>query len=211
MTSWCALVPQKALHAAKGRLALPPDDRRAVATAMLLDTVAALESTAAVARVIMLWDDDEDRDILPAVASLSTRGHGLNQSLEIGAERARCEFPGLALVVVPGDLPSLDAADLALCLERASRFCRAYLPDLAATGTTLLTATEDFPLLPAYGASSAANHAASGAYPLNVTGLDSLRADVDDLKSLARAMMLGAGHHTLATCASHGLAPEVAR
>ena len=178
---------------------------------MLHDTVAALASTPAVERVIVLWDDPEDRSALPNVAALSTQGHGLNESLERGAEAARSQFPGLGVLVVPGDLPALDPAELAVCLERAARVPRAYLPDAAATGTTILTATQGFSLLPAYGGPSAAAHAATGAYSLDVSGLDSLRADVDDLESLARALALGCGHHTRTSCASQGLVPQVAR
>ena len=113
--------------------------------------------------------------------------------------------------MVPGDLPALDPGELALCLERAACVPRAYLPDAAATGTTILTATQGFPLLPAYGGPSAAAHAATGAYVLNVSGLDSLRADVDDLESLARALALGSGHHTRTSCASQGLVSQVTR
>ena len=211
MTGWCALVPQKALAGAKGRLQLQPRQRRAVATAMLRDTVAALASTPAVERIIVLWDDPEDRWVLPTVAALCTQGHGLNESLELGAEAARSQLPGLGVLVVPGDLPALKPAELALCLERAARVPRAYLPDAAATGTTILTATHAFPLLPAYGGPSAAAHAATGAYSIDLSGLDSLRADVDDLESLARALALGCGHHTQSSCASQGLVPQVVR
>ena len=211
MPGWCALVPQKALAGAKGRLQLEPQQRRAVATAMLRDTVAALAATPAVESIIVLWDDPEDRSVLPTVAALCTRGRGLNESLELGAEAARSQFPGLGVLVVPGDLPALDPVELALCLQRAARIPRAYLPDAAATGTTILTATRGLPLLPAYGGPSAAAHAATGAHSLEVNGLDSLRADVDDLESLARALALGCGRRTRASCFSQGLVPQVVR
>jgi 2-phospho-L-lactate guanylyltransferase len=117
----------------------------------------------------------------------------------------------LGVLVVPSDLPALDPVKLAQWLGHAALFSRAYLPDLQATGTTLLAATDDLPLLPAYGENSAYAHAFSGAYPLQVNGVDSLRADVDDLDSLARAMGLGCGYHTLGICASEGVAPELVR
>jgi len=44
-----------------------------------------------------------------------------------------------------------------------------------------------------------------------VTGVQSVRYDVDNLESLARAMALGCGRHTLERCASHGLAPAAVR
>jgi 2-phospho-L-lactate guanylyltransferase len=210
MHTWCAMIPQKSLATAKGRIRLPDEPRRAVATAMLRDTVAAVAATAGVEEVIVLWDDDEDRRVLPGVSSLSVHGLGLNASLYRGAAEART-LPGRGVFVVPGDLPALDPIELAGCLDRASRFPRAYLHDMRSTGTTILTATEDFPLLPAYGEGSAAGHAATGAHPLSVTDSDTLRTDVDDLDSLAAALALGCGHHTLATCASLGLALEIVR
>lgn len=206
MTGWCALVPQKSLSRAKARLELPRQQRRAIATAMLRDTVTAVRVTVDIQRVLVLWDDEADSAVLPGVDSLVTRGQGLNRSLEVGAAAARSHHPGCGVVVVPGDLPALDPRELAICLERASRHCRAYLADEVGTGTTILTATPDVPLLPAYGAGSAAHHAATGAHSLDPDDLDSLRADVDDLESLARAMARGRGNHTRSACAARGLA-----
>ncbi|HEV2087578.1 MAG TPA: hypothetical protein VGR21_04630, partial [Cryptosporangiaceae bacterium] len=64
-------------------------------------------------------------------------------------------------------------------------------------GTTLLAATADTALAPAYGADSAAAHAASGATRL--TGhWPSLRQDVDTADDLARVIGLGVGPHVAA-------------
>jgi 2-phospho-L-lactate guanylyltransferase len=208
---WCALVPQKALRSAKGRLKLPAAQRRAIATAMLRDTVAAVRTVPAVDGVLVLWDDDDDRRVLPGVASVSTRGRGLNESLEYGANVAKALFPGRGLFVLPADLPALTPVELGVCLERASAFSRAYLPDAQSIGTTVLSSTSGVPLVPAYGARSASAHARSGAQRLDSTGLDSLRADVDDLRSLSQAMALGCGYHTLTACAHESLAPEVSQ
>lgn len=208
MVGWCALVPQKSLSAAKGRIRLPYEQRRAVATAMLRDTVAALKRTPCVDEVIVLWDDDADRLVLPDVEWLPVGGLGLNASLERGAAVARACLPGLGLVVVPGDLPALDPSELALALEQASRFCRAYLTDAAGTGTTILTATEASTLLPAYGVGSAAQHAALGACSLGEIGVETVRTDVDDLNSLAVALAMGCGRHTRNVCADLALAAE---
>jgi 2-phospho-L-lactate guanylyltransferase len=201
---WCALVPQKAFSRAKGRLELTADRRKALAVAMLRDTVAAVCATTGVERVVVLWDDDADRLTLRAVDGVSAAGLGLNRSLEKGAALARHRFPHLDVLVVPGDLPALDPPELEVCLARSGEHPRAYLPDARGNGTTLLTAIGDFPLVPAYGPGSAAAHAASGAHPLKVTGVESARCDVDDLESLAQAMRLGCGHHTRSCCASLG-------
>jgi 2-phospho-L-lactate guanylyltransferase len=206
---WCALVPQKAFSRAKARLELPADCRRALAVAMLRDTVAAVCATTAVERVIVLWDDDADRLTVPAVDGVSAAGLGLNGSLEKGAAAARHRFPHLDVLVVPGDLPALDPRELGVCLAHASEHPRAYLTDARGDGTTLLTATGDLNLLPAYGKGSAAGHAATGAAPMPGVGVESARTDVDDLESLARALGLGCGPHTLDSCASLGLAVTV--
>jgi 2-phospho-L-lactate guanylyltransferase len=204
---WCALVPQKAFSRAKGRLELPPDRREALAVAMLRDTVAAVRATRGVEHVMVLWDDDADRIAVPAADGVSVASLGLNGSLEKGAALARYRFPHLDVLVVPGDLPALDPPELEVCLARAGEHHRAYLSDARGNGTTLLTATRDFSLLPAYGAGSAVAHAATGAHPLKETGVESARSDVDDLESLAQAMSLGCGHHTRSCCAALGLAP----
>lgn len=202
--AWCALVPQKALTRAKGRIELPVDHRKALAVAMLRDTLAAVCATTGVRRVIVLWDDVADRVQVPEVDGVAVEGLGLNASLEKGVTEARRRFPHLDVVVVPGDLPALDPLELEVCLARAGDHPRTFLPDARGDGTTLLTATGDAPLVPRYGAGSAAAHAETGANPLNLTGAESARCDVDDLASLARAMTLGCGHHTLEWCASPG-------
>jgi 2-phospho-L-lactate guanylyltransferase len=168
-----------------------------------------LESTVEVERILVLWDDDRDRHVLPHLPSLSTQGLSLNESLELGAASAREECPETSIVVVPADLPALHGAELALCLARAAQFGRTYLPDAKTRGTTLLTARTGFPLLPAYGANSSAAHAATNAKQLEVRGVPSARTDVDDLESLGVALALGCGSHTLSTCASSRVAPEL--
>jgi len=208
---WCALVPQKALSRAKARLDLPADCRKALTVAMLRDTVAAVSATTGVRRLTVLWDDDADRAQVPEVEGVHVEGLGLNGSLEKGVAEVRRWFPHLDVVVVPGDLPALDPRELELCLARAGDHARAFLPDAHGDGSTLLTATGDVPLVPMYGAGSAAAHAATGASPLNLTGVDSARTDVDDLESLSRAISLGCGNHTLGCCASLGLTPLALR
>jgi 2-phospho-L-lactate guanylyltransferase len=199
--TWCALVPQKALATAKGRIALPADQRRLLATAMLRDTVAALEATPAVSRVYLLWEDSADRPVLPGSATVrhvEAGGHSLNGAVRLGAEAARRAHPGSNLVVVPSDLPALAPAELTAFLARAARYRRAFLADADATGTSLLTVTGDAPLLPSYGPNSRDRHGASGARELASDDLPSLRRDVDDLAALDEAMRLGCGVHT--TC-----------
>jgi 2-phospho-L-lactate/phosphoenolpyruvate guanylyltransferase len=199
------LVPQKALSRAKSRLELDPARRRAVAEAMLRDTVAAIVSTTVVRRVVVLWDDEEDAGTLPAVDHLGTPGRSLNDALVHAAEQVRRDDPDVDLAVVPGDLPALTPGDLVRCLAIAASSPRAFLPDLHGVGTTVLTATAGTALAPAYGGGSTLAHATSGAHLIDPTDLDSVRTDVDDLVSLHRALALGCGRHTRAACVDTGL------
>lgn len=209
--SWCVLVPQKALATAKSRLELEPAARRALATAMLRDTVAAVAAAPGVAEVVVVWDDPRDAAAVPWVRSARGTPGSLNGSLAKAAREARRRSPGLGVAVVPGDLPALDSAELSECLRRAADHPRSYLPDAGGAGTTLLAAATGIPLEPSFGTRSAAAHAAAGFLPLPAGGVETVRSDVDDLAALARAQRLGYGHHTGRCCASLGLVPEAAR
>lgn len=172
---------------------------------MLRDTVAALHVTPGVRRVVVLWDDDADRDVLPGVPGVSVRGMGLNDSLAKGAEVVRASYPGHELVVVPADLPGLDPAELGMVLAEASQFPRAFLTDADDEGTTILTVTGDNPLLPSYGKESSLRHAAGGARPLTISPSATLRADVDSIDALATVLLRSGGQHTRAICVDLGL------
>lgn len=201
---WCALVPQKALVHAKRRLALAPECRQALATAMLRDTVSALLATPDVVRTFVLWDERSDRDVLPSTEALIhvvTTGYDLNKALDLGAGHARRAVPGCHVVVVPSDLPALDPAELHRFLLHAGRYRGAFLADAGSTGTTLLTATSGTALSPAYGPGSSDSHRASGAHEVTDPDLQTLRRDVDDLIALAQAVQLGCGTHTSACTA----------
>jgi 2-phospho-L-lactate guanylyltransferase len=208
---WSVLVPQKALVRAKGRIELDPFARRALAEAMLRDTVDAIRATGGVRRVMVLWDEPSDVGILTDVDGTVTSGLPLNEALEHVAGEMRREDPQVDLAVVPGDLPALTPEALADCLERATGHARAFLPDATGVGTTVLAATRGTPLVPAYGGCSTFEHAASGAHLIDPRGLDRVRSDVDDLEALARAVALGCGPHTRAAAAALGLTRLVQR
>jgi 2-phospho-L-lactate guanylyltransferase len=199
---WCAVVPQKAFAQAKSRIALPAATRRILAAAMLRDTVAALEATPAVRRVVVVWDDPADTGTLPETDMLHhlvATGLGLNGSIERGSTRARQLVPGTHVVVVPSDLPAIEPVELDTFLRRAGGHRRAFVADTDGIGTSLLSATGDSPLLASYGVGSRDRHRQSGAYDLTRDDLPSLRRDVDDLAALAIVLALGRGVHTITT------------
>src|SRR5947209_10589199 len=57
--SWAAVVPVKRLPLAKTRIALPADLRAELALAIAADTVAACRATSAVARIVVVTDDED--------------------------------------------------------------------------------------------------------------------------------------------------------
>ena len=117
-----ALVPIRGLEGAKSRLgeALDAEERRALVEQLLVRTVTAASTTPAVAEVIAV---SPDPDVLALARTLGARGifqegGGLNEALDIG--RAAAVAAGAdAVLVVPGDLPAVTAAELARIVERA--------------------------------------------------------------------------------------------
>jgi 2-phospho-L-lactate guanylyltransferase len=99
------------------------------------------------------------------------------------------------------DLPALRPGELWRVLDAAAEFPRAFLPDAAAIGTTLLAAAPGWELRPAFGTDSRARHRASGAVELPLTAVDSVRQDVDTGDDLRSALALGVGPHTAAAAA----------
>jgi 2-phospho-L-lactate guanylyltransferase len=73
---------------------------------------------------------------------------------------------------------------------------RSFVVDLPGTGTTLLAAAPGVALDPRFGVGSALAHQASGAVPIELSGIDSVRRDVDTAADLAHAVQLGVGPAT---------------
>src|SRR5581483_2701125 len=181
---WAVVVPVKRLERAKTRLAgaVPGVPHGELVLAITLDTLAAAEACAAVARIVVVSDDPVARR---AVTALSERvavvpdvpDAGLNPALEYGAARAARSGPA-GVATLSADLAALRPAELAAALAAARAHPRSFVADAAGTGTTLLAARAGTALRPAYGADSAAAHAASGAVPL-AGDWPSLRRDLD--------------------------------
>ncbi|MEU6126476.1 2-phospho-L-lactate guanylyltransferase, partial [Streptomyces sp. NPDC047123] len=113
----------------------------------------------------------------------------------------RAQRPAAPLAALNADLPALRPAELARALGGAAPFPRAFMPDAAGIGTTLLCAGPGAELRPAFGARSRARHTASGAVELALDGVDSLRQDVDTGDDLRAALSLGVGPRTAAAAA----------
>ncbi|MBU6533061.1 2-phospho-L-lactate guanylyltransferase [Streptomyces sp. NPDC057245] len=203
---WTLVVPVKPLARAKSRLSDTADDgvRPGLALAFAQDTVAAALACPAVADVAVVTDDAragrELRELGAAVVE-DEPGGGLNAALTHGTAAVRAARPRSPVAALNADLPALRPAELARVLQAAGQFPRAFLPDAAGIGTTLLTALPDRELSPAFGPDSRARHRASGAVELRLGAVDSVRQDVDTGPDLRTALVLGVGPRTAAVAA----------
>ncbi|MFD0317482.1 2-phospho-L-lactate guanylyltransferase [Streptomyces flavalbus] len=203
---WTLVIPLKPLARAKSRLADTAADgvRPGLALAFAQDTVAAALAAAAVRDVAVVTDDALAGRELAALGARIVPDEpagGLNAALAHAARVVRGPRADRAVAAVNADLPALRPAELARVLDAAATFPRAFLPDAAEVGTTLLAAAPGQELRPAFGVDSRARHRASGAAELRLPGVDSVRQDVDTGEDLRAALALGVGPHTAAVSA----------
>ena len=205
---WTLVIPLKPLARAKSRLAdtAGAGVRPGLALAFAQDTVAAAVACAEVRDVAVVTDDERAGRELAALGARivpDTPESGLNAALGHGSAVVRSLRPRAPVAALNADLPALRAGELARVLVAAAEFPRAFLADAAGVGTTLLAAGAGIPLRPLFGPGSRARHRDSGAVELGLTGVDSVRQDVDTGADLRAALALGVGPHTAA--ASTGL------
>ncbi|MFF9167455.1 2-phospho-L-lactate guanylyltransferase [Streptomyces sp. NPDC014776] len=203
---WTLVIPLKPLALAKSRLADAAGDglRPGLALAFAQDTVAAALASPAVRDVAVVTDDAlAGRELAALGARIvpDEPGDGLNAALAHAAAVVRSMRPKSPVAALNADLPALRPAELTRTLETASAFPRAFLPDAAGIGTTLLSAAPGQALRPAFGPDSRARHRASGAVELPLTSVDSVRQDVDTGDDLRAALALGVGPRTAAAAA----------
>ncbi|MEU6810596.1 2-phospho-L-lactate guanylyltransferase [Streptomyces sp. NPDC046831] len=203
---WTLVIPLKPLTRAKSRLADTAGDgvRPELALAFALDTVAAALGCPAVRDVAVVTDDALAGRELAALGARIVPDDpraGLNAALAHGATVVRAARPLSAVAALNADLPALRPGELTRVLDAAAEFPRAFLPDAAAVGTTLLAAGPGRDLRPAFGSGSRALHRASGAVELSPEAVDSVRQDVDTGEDLRAALALGVGPRTAAVAA----------
>jgi 2-phospho-L-lactate/phosphoenolpyruvate guanylyltransferase len=197
---WRVLIPIKQLDESKSRLsgtAQPPSRHPELVRALQLDTLAAVVQARDLSTVIagIYLVTEQPPEQLPfQLTVLSDPGGGLNAALAYAAGEIHAEHQQDGVAAMVADLPALRPAELLAALTAAQQFDRAFVPDLAGSGTTMLTGGPGRALQPQFGPESAALHRASGATEL-VAG-DSLRCDVDTAADLQRCLQLGLGAHT---------------
>lgn len=197
--NWTVVIPAKALPGAKSRLAAmsdSPEAHRNLVEAIRSDTIAAARAAEGVDRVIVVVDRvDGDPDVLVQTSP------GLDAAVSEGAAHAARHWPTDGVAALVGDLPALQPDELARALRAAAEHARAFVPDAAGTGTTLLAATPGHTLRPQFGVGSARRH------EMHAVAIDAgpgLRNDVDDAADLHVAAALGLGEHTAAALGATG-------
>ncbi|MGW7133041.1 2-phospho-L-lactate guanylyltransferase [Streptomyces bobili] len=203
---WSLVIPLKPLALAKSRLADTATDalRPGLALAFAVDTVTAALACTAVRDVAVVTNDELAGRELAALGARIVPDDpraGLNAALAHAAAAVRATLPDSAVAALNADLPALRPPELARVLDAAAQFPRAFLPDAAAIGTTLLAVAPGHELLPAFGTDSRARHRASGATELRPTAVASVRQDVDTGEDLRAALALGVGPRTAAAAA----------
>ncbi|MGP4002021.1 2-phospho-L-lactate guanylyltransferase [Streptomyces sp. 8N706] len=217
---WSLVVPLKPLALAKSRLTRAAGDglRPGLALAFAQDTVVAALACPAVADVMVVTDDPLARVELTALGARAVADSppssgagpsrdGLNAALAHGARTVRQQRPAAPVAALNADLPALRPGELERVLAAAAAFPRAFLADAAGVGTTFLSAAPGTALEPGFGGASRARHRASGAAEILLSGVDSVRRDVDTGEDLRMALALGVGPRT-AVAAAGLLIPE---
>jgi 2-phospho-L-lactate guanylyltransferase len=199
-----AIIPVKRFGAAKQRLlqALDRPARAALVKAMLVDVLAAVSTSDLVDRLVVVTGEGRAERIalrhsqrtttpLEVLRDPDDPGHseaatlGVVRALALGAE---------CVVLLPGDCPLLDAAELDGALRRMRRGRVAIVPDRHGTGTNALLLCPPDAIGPAFGEGSRERHArraAASGHEAAIEELPSLALDLDtpeDLGALAGAL-----------------------
>lgn len=184
--AWAA-VPFKGPTGSKRRLAplLSPGERAALSRAMLVDVLDALLSVAAIERVVLLTPvgggiesggaatiDPRAVGLADAAGSARVRiladdpptSNGtevdrLNDTLR-QAQRAAVDGGATQLLIVPADLPLVQAADVEALLVASPAAGIVVAPDRAADGTNALLLSPPDAMTPAFGVASFERHLA---------------------------------------------------
>src|SRR3954449_4125514 len=189
-----AILAVKSFGRAKQRLGGAFSDRPRLAGAMLADVLAALERVPGLDELIIVTAE-------PAAAAAASESGAHVVHDPVGAGQSAAAARGIAAarergadrgLLVPGDCPALDAAEVARLLGRSESVV--IVPDRHGQGTNALLLAPPGVMEPAFGPGSLARHAAlarAAAASVKVCELPTLCLDVDtpdDLAALRRAL-----------------------
>ncbi|UCG72515.1 MAG: 2-phospho-L-lactate guanylyltransferase [Chromatiales bacterium] len=183
-TTRVALVPVKAFALAKGRLApvLNADERAGLAEAMLRDVIAAVTGAGAVDRLILLGGDDARRvaDDLGLSWVDDNGDPELNRVLDRAADALATQRVQ-TLLVLPGDLPTLQSPDVAALLA-CHRNGLTISPARSDGGTNALVVSPPGAMAFGFGPGSARRHLAhalTAGLPAQNLALEAFARDID--------------------------------
>ena len=203
-----AIVPAKAFDVAKQRLSpqVKPGNRRALIESMFSDAMVALRRAKSIDQVIVVTSDRTAARIAGGNGAtvIDDTGNSHSDAAEIGIAYA-LELGATRALLVPGDCPTLDPAELdALLAQPVVAPSAIIVPDRHGEGTNALLLTPPNAMTPAFGEGSRQRHVdlavAQGATP-EIFEVSSLALDIDtpqDLEELiARfAAVRGGAAHT---------------
>lgn len=140
MTVW-AIIPVKRLDAAKSSLArvLNPAQRRWLVLAMLADMLHALSQAPSISGTAVVSQDEEVLDFARknGATAIGEQNLGLNGAFRLAINRV-VEWGATAVLLLPGDLPLLRAADVENIIAMASAAREVIISPSKANGTNAL-------------------------------------------------------------------------
>jgi 2-phospho-L-lactate/phosphoenolpyruvate guanylyltransferase len=216
-----AVLPVKSFGRAKQRLgaALGGPERETLAAAMVGDVLDALSAVDGLDRVVVVTAEPVAAHAAEAAgATVVHDPEEAGQSAAAARGVAAAQADGAERVLlVPGDCPALDPAEVSALLERGGGTRHVTIvPDRHGTGTNALLLAPPTALEPSFGPGSFARHAAharaSGAN-VDVAAVPSLGLDVDtpgDLAALRAALAARPGGAARTRAALERLAPPPA-
>ena len=193
-----AVLPVKSFGRAKQRLgaAVGQPDRAELAAGMVADVLAALDTVHGLDELVVVTAEPR-----AAAAAGAAGAHVVHDAAETGQSDAAALGIAAAVargaervLLVPGDCPALDPAEVAELLTRFGDAGVVIVPDRHGSGTNALLLTPAGAIPPAFGPGSFARHAALGAAAgatVRVAHAPSLELDVDtpgDLDALRAAL-----------------------
>ena len=202
---WSAIVPVKAHHEAKSRLASDPHGREALSRVFLSDVLTALQGSELIGQIIVVTDED-DLVVLgtPRIRVKVLISQGLNEDIQQGLDL----IDHGPVIVLTSDLPCLTTHALDAVLAFANDHRLAFVSDAQGLGTTMLLAHDATTCTPLFGVRSHARHAQAGF--IEITGVEPAihvalaraRRDVDTGIDLWDAQRIGVGPATSALLAA---------
>lgn len=186
--SWSAIVPLRSLATGKSRLRTQLADEvvedlvREVAAALLRE----LAGSTGVARILVVSDTDLSGELTASTGAdlvetlVQSPGGGLNEAVAEAVGQIWAEAPASPLLVIHADLPYVTSAEVEQLLAQVEALGQdAFIADHTGRGSTVIALQPGSFRRAAFGAESAARHAASGFAEIQLPQRSGLRHDLD--------------------------------